>query len=450
MWTRRGLLASGGVAALVGTTGTALSLAGAVDLSGPPDFTFVSMPDFFNADVADLRGLPTWDGGMNSWNQWWQLATDTCLTAVAAHRPDAVLVAGDQVEGRWNIDSDGRQIFGQVSQGTDEVSLAMCRSAITRAGQVYYPHYKKVFADRDLPLYPAIGDHEILDDRSGPLDRRWSSSGTHKGRPDNRYYLVDHAKSVWADHFTRTSSGAPLHRRRPVGSQQELTAYSVDFADVMTLITVDVFHRTGTGVRLGVFGPQLAWLEKEVKRAKRKGHVAVVQGHIPALGPYRVFASGNLHMPEGERSAFWQALERAGADFYLCGEVHDATAIQPGARKPVQISHGCTYRHGFSYLVGRVWQGGRVELEYHEMPQVSQSEELGIWATDAAKLAPNRISYSLPVVRGRMEWEEGTILSRTEKLGVFDPANDPYAYQKPPTGLLGKARKAPRPGPPGS
>lgn len=448
MWTRRGLLATGGVAAVLGTTGAGLS--GAVDLSGPPDFTFVSMPDFFNADVADLSGLPTWDGGMNSYNQWWKLATDSCLWSVAAHDPDAVFVAGDQVEGRWNVDSDDRRIFGQVSQGTDEVSLAMCRSAITRAGQTYYSHYKQVFADRNLALYPAIGDHEILDDRSGPLDERWSPSGAHKGSPDNRYYLVDHAKKVWADHFTRTSAGEPVHRRRPVGTQQELTAYSVDFAGVLTLITVDVFHRTGTGVRLGVFEGQLDWLKKEVRRAKRKGHVVAVQGHVPAIGPYRVFASGNLHMPEGERSEFWQALKRTGADFYLCGEVHDATVVQPGSREPVQISHGCTYRHGFSYLVGRVWEGGRVEIEYHELPQVSQSEELGIWATDGAKLAPRRVSYTLPVLRGRLEWENGVVLSRTEKLGPYDPDDDPYAYEKPPQGLLGLARTAPRPGPPGS
>ena len=448
MWTRRGLLATGGVAAVLGTTGAGLS--GAVDPSGPPDFTFVSMPDFFNADVADLSGLPTWDGGMNSYNQWWKLATDSCLWAVAAHDPAAVFVAGDQVEGRWNVDSDDRRIFGQVSQGTDEVSLAMCRGAITRAGQTYYSHYKKVFADRNLALYPAIGDHEILDDRSGPLDQRWSPSGTHKGSPDNRYYLVDHAKSVWADHFTRTPAGEPVHRRRPVGTQQELTAYSVDFAGVLTLITVDVFHRTESGVRLGVFHGQLDWLKKEVRRAKRKGHVVAVQGHVPAIGPYRVFASGNLHIPEGERSEFWQALKRTGADFYLCGEVHDATVVQPGSREPVQISHGCTYRHGFSYLVGRVWEGGRVEIEYHELPQVSQSKELGIWATDGAKLAPRRVSYTLPAVRGRLEWENGVVLSRTEKLGPYDPDNDPYAYQKPPQGLLGLARTAPRPGPPGS
>ena len=445
MWTRRGLLTTGGVAAILGTTGTALS--GAVDVSGPPDFTFVSMPDFLNADVADLSGLPTWDGGMNSHNQWWQLAIDSCLWAVGSHNPDAVFVAGDQVEGRWNIDTDDRRIFGQVSQGTDEVSLAMCRSAITQAGSVYYSEYKRLFAERGMPLYPALGDHEILDDRSGRRNDRWSPKGTHKGRPDNRYYLVDHAKSVWADHFTRTPEGAPVHRKRPKGSQHEFTAYAESFADVFTLITVDVFHRHERGVRLGVFDDQLRWMKKQIRKAKKKGHVVAVQGHIPALGPYRVFASGNLHMPEAEKSPFWRAMKRTGADFYLCGEVHDATAIQQGSRQPVQVSHGCTYRYGFAYLVGKVWDGGRVTLEYYELPQVSQSEELGIWATDHAKLAPNRISYTMPQLRGQLEWHKGVVLSRTEKLGVYDPDNDPYAYEKPPYGLLGRARKAPRPGP---
>jgi hypothetical protein len=446
VWTRRGLLATAGVAAVAGTSATA-ALSGTVDLAGPPDFTFVSMPDFFNADVADLSGLPTWDGGMNSYNQWWKLATDSCLWAVKAQDPDAVFVAGDQVEGRWNVDTDDRRIFGQVSQGTDEVSLAMCRSAISRAGATYYSHYTRLFADRGLPLYAAIGDHEILDDRSGPLSERWSPSGSHKGTPDNRYYLVDHAKSVWADHFTRTPAGRPVHQRRPVGTAHEHTAYAVDFADVFTLVTVDVFDRTESGVRLGVFDGQLDWMKKEIRRAKEKGHVVAVQGHIPAVGPYRVFASGNLHMPEGEQSDFWVALKRTGADFYLCGEVHDATVVQTGSRQPVQVSHGCTYRYGFSYLVGKVWDNGRVLLEYHELPQVSQSEELGIWSSDHAKLAPNRVSYTLPVVRGRLEWNNGVVLSRTEKLGVYDPAGDTYAYRKPPHGLLDLARSAPRPGP---
>lgn len=440
MWTRRGLLATSGLAALVGAGGTALS--GAVDASGPPDVTFVSMPDFLNADVADLSGLPTWDGGMNSLNQWWRLAIDTCMFAIGSHDPDAVFVAGDQVEGRWNIDTDDRRIFGQVSQGTDEVSLAMCRGAITKAGQVYYSYYKKIFADRGLPLYPALGDHEILDDRSGPLDQRWSPSGSHKGRPDNRYHLVDHAKAVWADHFTRTPQGRPVHSRRPKGTPQEFTAYATSFGDVLTLVTVDVFTRTDSGVRLGVFDGQLEWMRKEVRRAKRKGHVVIVQGHVPALGPYRVFASGNLHLPEGARSELWRTLERAGADFYFCGEVHDATVVQQGARRPVQVSHGCTYRHGFSYLVGRVWAGGRVQLEYVEIPQISQSAEAGIWSSDAVKNAPNRVSYALPRNRGTLEWDNGVILSRSDKLGPYDPATDTEAMQRPRTGLLGKVRRA--------
>ena len=39
-----------------------------------------------------------------------------------------------------------------------------------------------------------------------------------------------------------------------------------------------------------------------------------------------------MHVPEGRRSAFYRTLDREGADLYLCGEVHDSTAIQHGRR----------------------------------------------------------------------------------------------------------------------
>jgi hypothetical protein len=252
-----------GMSAVAGAATTGLVPAGSAT-AGPrsitdPLVTFVSMPDFFNGDVADLSVLPTWDEGMNSWNQSWQDAIDRCLGAVADHRPNAVFLAGDMVEGRWNIDSDDRQLFGPVTQGIDRESIVQCEGAISAAGGVYYPFVADLFASRNLPLYPAVGDHEILDDRSGPLNSRWSSSGLHNGVPDNRYYLVDHSKSVWADHFTRPG-GVPRFHRRPRGSGSEFSAYAVSFADSMTLITVDTFMRHSGGVRLGVFDAQLRWL----------------------------------------------------------------------------------------------------------------------------------------------------------------------------------------------
>ncbi|MBF4160383.1 metallophosphoesterase [Nocardioides acrostichi] len=442
MWSRRGVLAGAGLAVAAGTTARALA-GGSVSALSNPDFTFVSMPDFLNADVADVSKLPGFDGGMNSYNQWWQLAIDTCLRAVSAHQPDAVFIAGDQVEGRWNVDSDGRAVFGPVSQGTDEASLALCRSAISKAGAAYYGNYTKLFADRGLKIYPAVGDHELLDDRSGPLNKRWPSSGVMHGQPDNRWHLVPHCKEVWADHFTRTAKGAPKHRRRPKGTPYEFTAYSESFNDTLTLVTVDTFDRTSRGVQLGVLGEQLAWARREIKRARRRGHTVIVQGHVPAVGPYRTFATGNLHM-QGPRSVkFWNALKQTGADFYFCGEVHDTTVVQPQSKQPVQISHGCTYRYGFSYLVGRVWKDRHVQLEYVEMPQIAQSSELGLWCSDRAKRAPSRISYTVPAIRGRLEWADGVVTSATDKLGAYDPQNDTAGWQKPVAVPLAKLRGKP-------
>lgn len=425
MWSRRGLMAAAGA-------GFALGAAAPASRAAQPVFRFVSMPDFLNADVADLSVLPSWDGGRNSVNGWWERALDDCLSAVASHAPDAIFVAGDQVEGRWTVDTHDRQLFGPVPQGIDEESLRLCRHAITRAGGVYYGYYRELFSSRGLALYPALGDHEILDDRGGPLNERWPPGGMHGGRPDNRYHLVDHSKDVWADHFTRDPGGRPIHRHRPRGTAAEFTAYRRSFADVLTLITVDLFDRTPTGVRLGVFDDQLAWVASEIRKAKRRGHVVIVQGHIPVLRPYRVFASGNLHVKRAERSPFWRTLRRTGADFYFCGEVHDSTVVTRGARGPVQISHGSTYRHSFSYLVGAVQPGGRVELELFEMQQVARSQERELWASDALKWAPTRIAYGPARSVGRLSWRAGRVRAASGKLGRYDPTDDPYAQADVP------------------
>ena len=86
MLSRRTVLSGIGAAGLL-TAAEAVPRA-SVALGGVPDdpvFTFASLPDFFNGDVADLRVLPTWDHGPNSVNQAWLGAIDTCLGAVQAH-----------------------------------------------------------------------------------------------------------------------------------------------------------------------------------------------------------------------------------------------------------------------------------------------------------------------------------------------------------------------------
>lgn len=436
MLSRRALLRGVGGAGLAAMSGVPAASVAVGGRSTEPIFTFASLPDFFNGDVADLSVLPSWDGGANSVNQHWHDAIDQCLGAVSAHRPDAVFVAGDAVEGRWNIDSDGRQLFGPVSQGTDPESLEMCRSAITTAGGVHYDFYADLFSSRGLTLYPAVGDHEILDDRGGPLNERWSPTGFQRGLPDNRFHLVDHAKSVWADHFTRTD-GVGAYRRRPVGTAAEWTAYAVSFADALTLITVDMFQLRSTGVRLGVFDGQLAWLAREIRQAKRRGHVVVVQGHLPVMWPTRTFNSGRLRVPEGRASEFYRTLDREGADLFLCGEVHDSTAVQHGRRGPVQISHGCIFRDAFPFLVGRLYEDGRLVLDLHEALISEASAETGIWSCDASRHQRTYLEYGAPKHRGRIVMRDKVVLKATGKLGEYDAHADPLAFATP--GNLGTA-----------
>jgi 3',5'-cyclic AMP phosphodiesterase CpdA len=429
--SRRGVLATLGGVGLTGMAGSASVRAMAAAAVGggdsrDPVFTFVSMPDFFNGDVADLSVLPSWDHRSNSVNQSWMGAIDKCLGVVKGFNPDAVFLAGDLVEGHWNIDTEDRQLFGPVSQGIDPESLAQCESAITAAGDVHYSFAAGLFSSRGLPLYPAIGDHEILDDRSGKLNNRWNPSGYHHQNPDNRYYLVDHCKDVWADHFTRPD-GVRRFARRPVGTAAEWTAYSVSFADQVTLITVDMFTKRPSGVRLGVFQGQLDWMSKEIRRAKRRGHVVIVQGHVPTMTPYRWMASGRLQIPEGRRSAFYRALEREGADLYLCGEVHDTTAMQRGKSAPVQISHGCIFHYAFSFLVGRVYRHGKVRLDLYEAPISRASVEKELWACDSKKKQRTFIEYGDPVHRGKLTMRDRRVLTRTAKLGKYDRFDDPYA-----------------------
>lgn len=424
----RGLSGAGVASAVSAFPTSALALGG-----GSPElvFTFASLPDFFNGDVADLSVLPNWqEGDPNSVNPYWEAAIDRCLGAVAAHEPDAVFVAGDAVEGHWNIDTDGRELFGPVSQGIDLESLAQCRSAITAAGGVYYGYYADLFSSRGLRLFPAVGDHEILDDRPGPLNERWSPGGFHRGVPDNRYHLVRHCKNVWADHFTRPH-GKPRYHRRPVGTAAEFTAYAVSFADALTLITVDMFAIQREGVRLGVFHGQRHWLVQEIRRAKRRGHVVVVQGHIPVMWPTRNFHSGRLRVPEGRDSSFYRTLDREGVDLFLCGEVHDSTAIQHGRRGPLQISHGCIFRQAFPFLVGRLYENGKLVLDLYEVLIKEASAETGLWSTDASRHQRTYIEYGSPHHRGRIVLRDHEVRKATGKLGAYHPRQDPLSFEVP-------------------
>ena len=68
---------------------------------------------------------------------------------------DVVLHQGDQVEGRWGQDCDGRGVFGPVETWSDQVR------ALTLAGNIYYSAMKRRWRGHDVLF--GMGDHEIGD-----------------------------------------------------------------------------------------------------------------------------------------------------------------------------------------------------------------------------------------------------------------------------------------------
>lgn len=122
-------------------------------------YRFVSHPDFLNQDVGDVRSSPFWRRGMpNSTNDSYEASLDHVIGQMLRHDPEALLVAGDMVEGAWGQDVTRAGVFGPTS------TLDQRRRAVREAARVYLKQWHQRFAERGLPVLPAIGDHEIGDD----------------------------------------------------------------------------------------------------------------------------------------------------------------------------------------------------------------------------------------------------------------------------------------------
>ena len=131
--------------ALVGTGAVPAGAAGTAP--GEPDYTFVSMPDFLNQDVADLATseCATWDeGDPTSSTPAYDAQLDLVLDEVAREGATDVLVAGDLVEGRWGRDDSRTGVFGPVR--TEAQRLRAWR----RAPDVYYPAWLQRLDDHGL------------------------------------------------------------------------------------------------------------------------------------------------------------------------------------------------------------------------------------------------------------------------------------------------------------
>ena len=300
-------------------------------LVGPQDtprrLRLLSSPDFMNADIADLRRGPGfWNPGRsaNSTSPAYERAIDHVLDDWQRQQPDAVLVAGDLVDGRWGRDSHHTGNFGPVNNAAQRATAARLAAA------TYYPQYVQRFREHDLDLYAAVGDHEYG-------DNPWTAS---------KRRLAPVFRQQFARYFTRTPTGRPRFRDHPKGVHAG-TAYAFRPAPDVQVVTIDPFDIAPDHARLRVDRQQLRWLVGVLRSAQEDGvRWTIVQGHLPILEPVRSRGSSELHYPGGSRSRLWQVFRKYGVDVYLCGEVHDVTATsQDGI---LQLAHGGAFQFGLT------------------------------------------------------------------------------------------------------
>lgn len=289
-----------------------------------PTGRYVSTSGIPHADVGGLRGAPGWTPGARPGiTGSWRHSLDVVIGQIAAERPDAVFHTGDMVEGRWNIDVTGTEMFGPVD------TAAHRRAAVRLAGQLYYTQMRRRWRQHGLTVYAALGDHEVGDMPGGGV------VGPHSFKAR----ALDTWKRTWARHFTAgATSGGHRFRMRPAGTQFERTAYAARIGDV-GLVTLDPFVRRADGVHVRIGGAQLRWLDRVLARLRRAGarHL-IVQCEIPAVGPNRRFASSGLLLANGDR--LWRMLRSRGVALLLAGEYHVPTTHSDRGRAPVQVVHG--------------------------------------------------------------------------------------------------------------
>jgi len=363
----------------------------------------LSSPDFTNADIGDLtQGDADFDPAteVNGINDDYRTALDTVLDDWKSKNPDQVTVAGDLVDGHWGEDTEGLKIFGPTS------TTAQRRTAIRRAASVYYAQWKQRLVDHGLDtVHPAMGDHELG-------DNNW---------PRRKLKLASTFRSVWADYFTRNAQGQPLYADRPVGSVNEYAAYAWRPRPDVQMVTLSEFTPTPHGMELRIDDRQFAWLVGVLAKAKADGLPWIfVQGHIPVLEPVRSGASSNLGYKTAAGQKLWKQFVKYGVDLYLCGEVHDVTAIQKDG--VLQVSHGGIFQFGrLNYLLADVYDS-HLDLrifDYNFEAPEDQADRL--WETRTG--IPAHIKYDPdPDIIGTAQlWSDGRLTRLSGAMAPYTP-----------------------------
>ena len=356
------------------------------------DYTFVSSPDSWNADIGDVRSAVGWDAGEpNSTNASWREALRTVLARLASHEPRFALVAGDLVNGHWHVDVDGVRTFGSTATVRDR------RQAIREAAGTYYPQWRARFRRHGLRPRPAIGDHELG-------DNPWVQ--------ESKQALVRTFRMAWAKRFTSRNGGFAYRSHPPRGTQHARTAYAFRSGPVQ-LVTVDVFHQRPDGsVHAEVVGTQLTWLRRVLSRANDDPTIEfiVVQGHTPVLRPDRAVGSSQIRLEGGRESAFWRTLERQHVDLYLAGEFHAISRANAGGVE--QLVHGSIIGFAsFNYLSVNV-SATQLDLTLHKAP-VTRTTDARLWQVGWTRPQRERNVGSFRVVGTMTITAAGAEIDRT-------------------------------------
>ena len=397
-------------------------------------WSFLSVPDLFNYDYADLSGgadpaiaavfsenyaknlvaAQNWQlGGPNSMNATLagilhQVVDD--MVATTGSDPELVMIAGDLTGGRWPQNQDAlKLLFGNANTPLDQELRA--------AAESYYSWVRTLFRESGVDkVVAALGDHDIG-------DNNWKV-GSAKAQS------VPTMKSAFSDALV-----APLF----AGLSSSEKAANDPWADIrfdpgdtsgtnfvfqqnnVLFLTVDMFRFEGADIKLGPNGAvkleftkeDIAWIQQVLERAEGDVSVehVIIQGHSPVLGPVKSSRSSALTLKRAEFSAFWQTIEDFGTDnggkvrAFLNGEVHATTTILDEASGIVQIAHGALIEPSrrkpddLTYLAVDVEENRLTFKEYKaELSRVNDTSF--VWQVDRPNVVAHDTYTGTPVLIG--------------------------------------------------
>jgi hypothetical protein len=333
-------------------------------------WAFVSLPDMFNSDVADisgatddaiaeafpdpaayreklngLRAVINQREGKNSLNAGMAAGYNKLIAGMqerAGGDAQVLLIAGDLVNGRWPQNAQKvREAFGGDS----------LEEAIENASALYYEWQQELVRQHGFDLFiPAVGDHEIG-------DNPWWAGSPRAQQVNLLRRTLD--RHLISDLDLPDIAGVPA--RAPVEPYSH-GSYALRHKNVLFL-TVDVFQQDDPDTTLhplhgsvdgNVTGDasdpstHLGWIKAILMAADADESIdhVVVQSHLPILDGVRKQYSSGMMLTGREDSGLWQVLRehdhRSGGKvrFYLAGEVHKTTATLDSGSDIVQLVHG--------------------------------------------------------------------------------------------------------------